>query len=75
MRRLPTLHVKGEPAVSPDRAIRSLITLFTIVNKLLSYRYLNNLNQLGMYCDSHLKVVESRSHISTHVQSYSISRT
>jgi len=37
-----------------------------VVYKLLAY--LNNLNQVGRYCDSHLKVVESGSHISIQVQ-------
>ena len=43
--------------------------------RFLAYRYLNNLNKLGSYCDSQLKVAESRSHISTKVQGCSISRT
>ena len=46
-----------------------------IVYKLLAYRYLNNMNQLGRYCDSRLKVVESYSHISTQVQGCGISHT
>jgi hypothetical protein len=29
------------------------------IYKLLAYGYLNNLNKLGRYCDSHLKVVKS----------------
>ena len=44
-----------------------------IVYKLLAYGYLYNSHQLGRYCDSHLKVVESRSHISAQVQGCSIS--
>ena len=31
------------------------------------YGYLNNLNPLDRYCGSHLKVVESRSQVSTQV--------
>jgi len=33
------------------------------IYKLLAYRYLYNLNQLGRYCDTHLKVVKSHSYI------------
>jgi len=44
------------------------------IYKLLAYKYLNNLNNLGRYCDSHLKMAESRSHISTQVQGWNISR-
>jgi hypothetical protein len=44
-----------------------------IVYKLLAYRYLNILNQLGRYVNLYLKVVEPRNHISTQVQGYSIS--
>jgi len=43
-----------------------------IIYKLLAYRHLNILNKLGRYCDSHLKVVASRSHISIQVQGYGI---
>ena len=43
-----------------------------IMYKLLMYGYLNNLNKLGRYYDSHLKVVESHSHISTQIQGFSI---
>jgi len=39
-----------------------------IVYKLLAYRYLNKLNELGRYCDSHMKVVKSGSQISTQLQ-------
>ena len=38
-------------------------------------RYLNNLNQLGRYCGSYLKVAKSCSHISPQVQVCSISCT
>ena len=41
-------------------------------NKLLAYRHLTNLNELGRYCDSPLKVVDSRNHISIQVQGCSI---
>ena len=46
-----------------------------IIYKLVAYGYLNNLNKLGRYCDSHMKVDESRGHISTQVQGCSISCT
>jgi len=36
-----------------------------ILYKLSAYLYLHNLNKLKRYCDSQLKVVESRSHIGT----------
>ena len=32
----------------------------------------NNLNKLGRYCDTDLKVVKSRSHISTQVEGCTI---
>jgi len=41
--------------------------------KLLTYGYLNNLNKLGMYCDTHMKVVKSHCHISTQVQGCTLS--
>ena len=44
-----------------------------IVYKLLAYRYPNNWNQLGRYCESHLKVAESHGHITTQAQGCSIS--
>ena len=43
------------------------------VYKLLAYGYLNNLNKLGRYCDTHLKVIRSRSHISIQVHHVRIS--
>jgi len=46
-----------------------------IIHKLLAYMYLHNLNKSVRYCNSHMKVVESRSHISTPVQGCSRSRT
>jgi hypothetical protein len=44
-----------------------------IVYKLLTYRYLNNLNQLGRFCNLYLKTIESHSHISIQVQGCSVS--
>jgi hypothetical protein len=43
-----------------------------VIYKLLAYRHLNNWNKLERYCDSHLKVVESRSYNSIQVQGCSI---
>jgi len=43
------------------------------VYKLLAYGYLNDLNKLRRHYDKHLKVVKSHSHISTQVQSCTIS--
>jgi len=38
-----------------------------IVYKLLAFGYFHNLNQFVRHCDSHLKVVKTRSNISTQV--------
>ena len=47
-------------------------TQHTHTQKLLAYGYLNNLNKLGRYCVTHLKVVKSLSHNSTQVQGCTI---
>jgi hypothetical protein len=41
----------------------TLLRIEIYIYKSLAYRYRNNLNKLGRYCDSHLKVVESHNHI------------
>ena len=46
-----------------------------VTYKILAYEYLNSFKKLGSYCDSHLKVVKSHSHISIQVKVCNISRT